>query len=220
VNAGGRIASALPAEFRGKARAFRSTLAAADQQVAPAIAQIMEPLLARRARHPVPRPEMLSGAVRQWRELMPEQGRLDLVIEASRRSLRLVELRASAASLHLARWQDDGVELAAMVVAITLRAGPDVLTCETKSLATISLHALARRCQRGRDTSARVVLADLKALALAHAEVLQVGGPFTVPAVDGRWAGEVLRLRQRDGGGATVPIVAARTFFAFDAEED
>jgi hypothetical protein len=206
------IAPALPAEFRGLARQFRATLAASDWLVARVIADIIRPLRSRAERHPVARRQMLLGAVRQWRELMPEQGRLDLAVETGRNRLNLVELRASAGNLQLAQWQG-GMEIAVVVQSIELAAAPGVLHVETKVLAAVGLHGLARRYQRGGNRSAAAIYADLMLLGRAHAELARAGGAFSVPTMGGKWAGAVFRFQD---GEAVAPVLAARTYFRED----
>lgn len=72
-------------------------------------------------------------------------------------------------------------------------------------IASLSLHALARRYQRGFDTSDAMILSELKALAMCHADVVQTPGDFAIGGSGGNWVGEV---GLRDG----MPVMAVRSF--------
>ena len=74
-------------------------------------------------------------------------------------------------------------------------------------LASISLHGLARRYQRGADNSPAAIMADIAALATGSPERTGVDR-FELLVADGRWAGRISAAQD----GAVV--AAARTYLA------
>ena len=75
------------------------------------------------------------------------------------------------------------------------------------SLATVGLHALARRVQRGTTSGLTPIFADLQTLGEAYAKVLQGPNSFRIPVPSGgHWRGVV--MRSPDGR----PQLTVRTF--------
>jgi len=75
-------------------------------------------------------------------------------------------------------------------------------------LGAASLHALARRIERGRDRSDAGIFEDLAMLAFRWPETVDAGADeFLVATDDGNWAGSLARL---DGNAACL----ARTWLA------
>jgi len=72
-------------------------------------------------------------------------------------------------------------------------------------IASVSLHALARRFQRGWTTTDAAVMEDLRALALWQGG----GGEFSVPVADGFWVGST---RETTFAGQTQRSLLVRTF--------
>jgi hypothetical protein len=72
-------------------------------------------------------------------------------------------------------------------------------------VASLSLHALARRYQRGFNTSDATILAELRAMALCHADIIQTLGDFAMAGDGGMWVGEV-------GLRDSMPVMAIRSF--------
>lgn len=82
----------------------------------------------------------------------------------------------------------------------------------TKPMASLGLHALARRFERGRRTCDANVLADLVVIAGFRAEG---GGPFAIPVSAGRWVGRPCEITHN---GKQVLVNAVRTFL--DGDDD
>jgi hypothetical protein len=173
----------LPTEFLGRARAFRSAVAATDAVATRAIDRITEPLRARFQRHPVPRWDALREAARLWRETVPAAARLGLEIEVERKRLRIDELRVTAADFRLDGW--DEIERGVSIILLGLIVAPRQLSLGSPTLAYVSLHALGRRFQRGWATGDAAVLADLSVLAAAPPG----DGEFSVQVAGGAWVG-------------------------------
>jgi hypothetical protein len=202
----------VPAEFVGKARALRSRLLAIDLATGPAIDMITKPVVERWRRHPVPRAETLAGLARIWPLHIPSFGLLDRAIDLDKRSLRILELRAGANNFHFAGWRDDAKEPGVSLTAICLEIAPHRFRFDMLTIASVSLHCLSRRYQRGMAITDADVFADLRSLAQAHGKLdrAQPGEDFTVQVADGKWVGSCTMIT---GNG---PVLMARTFL--DAE--
>ena len=74
----------------------------------------------------------------------------------------------------------------------------------------MSLHALARRFQRGFDTSDAAILSELKQIALRHEEIIEALGEFSLPADGGSWVGEVARTQVEDLWEPTLTLRSVR----------
>ena len=73
------------------------------------------------------------------------------------------------------------------------------LTLDTTILATISLHALARRLARGWDNSIDTILGEFKLIAGRADTLIEAAGEFAVAVPDGRWVGKVIEaVRSED----------------------
>ena len=81
-------------------------------------------------------------------------------------------------------------------------------------VASVSLHALAPRYERGRNSDA-AIRADLATLAVPRPDVLAAGGDFTEPLADGQWVGTLTEIEDR---GEPVRIFAVRSFIGADME--
>ena len=70
---------------------------------------------------------------------------------------------------------------------------------------SVSLHAVARRMQRGFDTSDAAILSELKQIAMMYPTIVESLGDFSMPGDGGLWCGEV-------GRNGSAPLLAIRTF--------
>lgn len=195
----------VPFEFLGRARAFRSRVGAEDHSVGRAVMRIMAPLQARRRRSKTYRPDDLIDADRQYR-MLPDAGRLSLSVERTKTGLRIEELRCASGKIRFAEWQNGATDPDVGIMRITLEAvswGPAFVAGDL--VASLSLHALGRRYQRGFDTSDVTVLAELKTLALCHGDIVETPGEFAIAGDGGTWVGEV---GLRDG----MRVLAVRSF--------
>ena len=182
--------SRVPAEFTGQARVFRDQVRAVDLAMDAALAMITEPLRARLGRHPKLRNEMVVGTARLYSMLVPPQFRLGAV-EATRQrtEFAIVERRIAVSWLRHDEWTDPehrepGVSICKFVLAMT----DGKLLWRLHPQANVSLHALARRIERGHEHDHTALLRDLAALADAGEEGGRVAtgegfwfGPPSVP---------------------------------------
>jgi hypothetical protein len=93
----------VPPEFSGRPRALRERLRATDLRCSALVGRVLAPLIERKRRSPIPRPEMMAGVARAWRVDMPAFGRLDLHVQHSKRGLTIAEMRVGACKYH---WRD------------------------------------------------------------------------------------------------------------------
>lgn len=95
--------------------------------------------------------------------------------------------------------------------------GPDVHWCLVP-IAVASLHALARKYERGADRSYAAVLADLRRLAgaAAGADGLRLHHDYVVRTADGGWLGVAVALRLAEGE-APITVLNARTWLDADS---
>jgi hypothetical protein len=189
----------IPAEWRGKARVFRDAIGAEDEPTGRLVTTLAQRLKVRikERRDAVPRPEDLRGVAFTWERHMPPRSRLDLAINLQRKSLEIREVRLSSSVYRAAAWGEH--EAGLVIMAITLEAAPLHYEFKTGTIAHVSVHAIARRLQRGRGGSEADVLRDLGVLGRAHEALAgrPDGADFEVPAADGFWIGTVETMRDR-----------------------
>jgi hypothetical protein len=89
---------------------------------------------------------------------------------------------------------------------------PERFRFEHALVASVPLHALARRFQRGWDLSDAAVRA---ALASPRPDVLAAGGEFTVPLPEGCWVGTVAEIEDRS---EPARILVVRSYIGADME--
>ena len=128
---------------------------------------------------------MVTDTVRRWNETVPSEFRLDLEITPGRDEIAIRERRLTSMGGTSVRW-GDAREPGIAIVKVELSAGDGRLDSDTRPLATISLHALGRRFQRGGCYEA-AVMQDLK-------DIMRVG---VTPGDDvrchtGLWVGPVI----------------------------
>jgi hypothetical protein len=199
----------VPTEFVGMARARRAALMAEHRRAVVAIDRIIVPLRGRFYLRQAPTVGCFAKVARTWRSQVPTIGRLDLSITHTPERLAIVEFRAGDCRLSLAAWDEGADEAAIEVSRVVLTISPGWFYFEHLPVASISLHALARRFQHGWHNSDAAICADLLALARPHADMPAREGDFTVLAADGQWAGFVTEIEDR---GKLVPLRIARTW--------
>jgi hypothetical protein len=134
---------------------------------------------------------------------------LNRTIAHDRNHLTITETRAGDCKLWFPTWDEGAAEAAIEVSRATLIVSPEQFQFHHVPIASIALHALARRFQRAWDNSDSAIYADLLALAWPSAEVLARGGDFNVPVADGQWVGAVTEIEDR---GKAVSILVVRSF--------
>lgn len=199
--------SLVPVEFVGKARALRNRLVAVDPIAVRAMSRARPLVMAPASRGHLP-PTAVRMAVAVWRDQVPPIGRLAFASDCGARRLRIVEVRACGAGFRLSAWDDEahepGVAIRAYVLDIDLERRRSAFTAEP--LASVGLHALARRFERGRRTTDADVLDELVVIAGFEAGA---GDSFAIPVPTGRWVGHPCDVSHK---GNDVLIHAVRSF--------
>jgi hypothetical protein len=207
-----RATRPVPAEFVGRARAFRNRILADDDQVGAAIGAIIA--YARnvlRRRHSY-RLEHFQHLERAWRLTIPNTGRLAFAAERGKDSLTIVDTRICASVFHKGTWENHFGEHSLALILYSGRFTSGHLDIESVLVSAVSLHALARRFQRSFDCSDQAVLRDLSLISL-NVEGLLNTSLFRQPAGDGAWHGETVTVRTCEKPaqsivGATASILA------------
>jgi hypothetical protein len=143
-----------------------------------------------------PRPERILAISQVWQTL-PAFGLLDQTIHRDKKSLRIEEHRLVANKMVVLPGVSIVDEPGIVVVHGVLDLRPGSAGYQANVIATISLHALARRFQRGYGDDEQTVLADIGGLVPVADDLIAAGPvPVRVPALSGgRWSGEVAMLR-------------------------
>jgi hypothetical protein len=178
----------VPVEFLGLARVYRNQVQAADQACNVALRSIINPLRWRLASKPTLRPEHVIDAGRVWSKLMPSAFRIgETRMIRTRREFVIAEDRISVSWLQAARSgeRERGVSVCRLVVA----AHKGDLREDWRPVACVSLHALARRIERGSDRRHAALTSDLARLLTFEAD--QCG---QVMCDDGYWLGDLVDL--------------------------
>jgi hypothetical protein len=198
----------VPAEFIGKARAFRRSVTAGHFDAFETIARIKTPFVQRHRLRQPPTTNALARAAATWRDI-PGPGRLALSIKLTKTRLAITETRVGPAEFRYDVWSEGDMETAVLVTQTTMMVSAGHLHFEVAPIASIPLHALARRFQRGWTNTEVAIRADLLALAGPAAELIDRGAGFAVPVDDGSWVGSVVEIEHF---GAPVAIMVVRTF--------
>jgi hypothetical protein len=187
-----RPGARVPIEHVGRARDLRRRLLAVDPLVEAGIRAVQRPLDRRLKNHPVLRRDGLQGAMRGWDNL-PRFGRLASAVDiADIGNPHFVQLRCVPAMVHLDHWREPQPGVAIVVLGVVVRDRRTVLVVRDQAAA--SLHSLARRYQRGRDTSDIAILAELGEAALLHRPQ---GDRFGIAVAEGSWLGHVEDIDDR-----------------------
>jgi hypothetical protein len=182
-------------EFVGLARQFRSRVVAAERAFVDDIEPMVAPLRPRERFTPVPRQVVVRILGRTWRYRGP-LGRLDLVARYDNPRLDLIDIRLADAKVICDAWVGDDEPALAVVLHHVGIAPPAPLRESATMLASLGLHALARRYQRGADRSDDAIKADLLALAHAAPGAVIDGGGFEIATPSGGcWIGAVVDSR-------------------------
>jgi hypothetical protein len=201
----------VPAEFVGLARQFRREVMEDDRLVDAALARIATPLRRRLAKKPGLRPAMGHDTARAWTTLMPPTFRFDMATELGRSCLSISELRLTGSRWRSGGWAND--EPGVSVLLLSLGTGTGKVAVEVRPVATLGLHALARRYQRGEGRDHPDIMRDLAYLATPPA-----GSADAVATGSGFWLGGVVWAD--DDCGRRIRLRSVRTFIAAEQVPD
>jgi hypothetical protein len=207
-----RRAGAVPVEFVGLARRYRSKIAVAHSHAEPAAERLIEPYRPRSGFEPWPRLTMLERLSRRWRAL-PTGNRVPSASRYAAGKVEIADLWLTPARISLPTWADD--ELALCLTLRVIEIAPPDFSDTSLTVATVGLHALARRYERGVGRTDAAVLRDLLALGPGYLstfrEEVEAGADFAIPLpCGGIWIGAATEL---DGN----PLLGVRTFVDGDA---
>jgi hypothetical protein len=156
------------------------------------------------------RAEQLIDAERQFRFQVPAGARLALKVERDKSGLRIEEFRVAAGQFRFCSWTDGASDADVGIVRVILEATAwGAVGATGVIVASISLHALGRRFQRGFNNTDEAILLEMRELALWHAGIVEVWGNFAIAGDGGTWCGEVARTQIAE---VSCPVLAIRTF--------
>ena len=140
------------AQWLGLARQYRRDVKAEDRLFDAALVKLASPLRARLKRHPKLRHEMIAGTERIYRGSIPREFRIgDISVNRDRAAFSVSELRVAVSWIANPEiWPGDYRELGVTLCRFQLALRDGRLREWWTPLAAISLHALARRYERGR----------------------------------------------------------------------
>ena len=200
VPAGARV----PVEWIGRGRVLLNRIGKAHARWTKAAEALTEPLLPRDDFQPQFTQQSLRLLRARWQRL-PEWGRLKMSTKIRDTSAQIVETRLIPFRMMMADWAEPELSVAVALFVVDMRL-PATLTVSQQILAAVSLHALARRFERGEDRADRAVLRSLYPITSAWPEIVRAGGDFEIAALGGgRWIGTTMHM-------AGKPILAIRTF--------
>jgi hypothetical protein len=201
----------VPAEFIGLARQFRRQVLAADLVVDRALALIARQLGYLTGRRRGFRPGYVPDLGATWTRLVPAGFSFDREVKRDRGGVMVSELRITGS-----RWRNDSWRVGAddwedcvslTVLAVSTYSGK--VKVVIRPLAAVSLHALARRYQRGAGRADADIVHDLHVIADWQ------DCADSVAAGTGRWFGGAVPTRD-DNQRQAIEVLAVRTFIAAD----
>ncbi len=199
----------VPSEFVGRARQFRQTVLAADTAIAAGLSGLLQPLQERLSRKPTLRPARILGFVRRWPGVVPDRWCLARNASIDKNALAITEIRIAASHLRNSAWGGQEWEHGVSIARLEFSTAGGELRLTVTPVASVSLHALARRYQRSPQRDDAHLIRDLKALA-------RQPPADRVTTDTGCWHGRVVASRQ-EVDGAPLPLLAIRTFIGNDA---
>jgi hypothetical protein len=190
------ISSRVPAEFTGMARKLFYDVLAEEEVSIDAFNRIMKPAHARLMRHPLRK--FRDG---EFRHICDAWGAIDqryqlafaATSDARGRCGKITDIRMCAASHTAKAWGPDARELSLIISVFTLEVPlKRKMSKPSQTIASISLHALARRFQRVVDRSHKALINDCQALITANVfdvKKYPTGKDFRIETPNGYWLG-------------------------------
>jgi hypothetical protein len=115
----------VPAEYRGCARLFRDEVKRIDEQMDVALATISAPLIARLRRRHRLRHELIAGAVKIYRKVVPPAFRFgEIEVHPNRDHFAISECRLTASWINSTTWDSDAHEPGVAVARASLAMRP------------------------------------------------------------------------------------------------
>jgi len=214
-----RLPSQVPVEFVGLARQFRREADREEAANTAALTPIIGPINRRLRRYP--KRQLRDGDFRRladaW-ESLPRDYRLAFRANTDPRGRRglILDVRVHAITMLSDQWEPDATEPSIALTTHCLEV-PLVRKPAAQTIASISLHALARRYERGGDRSHHLILDDLRSIVRANVndeEAHPTDQPFRIQTPRGIWVGTTTGV-ELSNGKPTVQFVV-RTFLPLD----
>jgi hypothetical protein len=199
----------VPAEFIGLARQFRRQVLAVDPEVDRGLSLIAGQLGCLLGRLRGFRPGYVPDLGATWSRLVPAGLSFEREVKRGRDGVMASEVRITGSRWRNDAWHggaddwEDGVSLTALAVS-TYSGKVKVVI---RPLAAVSLHALARRYQRGAGRADAAIVRDLQVIADWP------DGADSIAAGNGFWRGASVRATD-DNQQAAIDMLAVRTFLA------
>jgi hypothetical protein len=192
----------INAEFLGLARVYRSRMLTAAEPIGRAMRDIAAAAFAtyqRRRQGSSLRPETLLAIEAEWRAIS-RAGCLGQIIKRERRSLTVEDIRIAPATVGNEAWHDQ-TEASLCIVINRLIITPRKISSEGVTVASVSLHGLGRRIQRGFDNSDDAITRDFALIAAAAPRLLALDDrSFVVETGSGgKWRGAIDPFRDTSG---------------------
>jgi hypothetical protein len=144
---------------------------------------------------------MLVDLIQRWRYMPCRNWRLDLDAKLDKARASLIDHRLVAGVM---RRKDDpawvGIEEDLAVIRVELLVDRNRAHLESHCVATLSLHAIARRLQRAQDGSVEALLHDIALAAEGACGELTAGAGYRVTTHEdgGGWRGRVIKQTGAD----------------------
>jgi hypothetical protein len=216
----------IPSEFIGRARAFRNRVATAEDRCF-AEHEVVYNAFRQRMRHKPSfrRPECLD-LLRRWRSIeVFGRAPLDAVFNYTKRRVEITDFRMICVVSRGRDWAEDARESNVDLALVRLIAETGIehghVEQKVRSLASFSLHALARYYQRAFRPSDEALIDAMwgvmpSVLDIFHGDEQQ----FTIPVPDngGNWWGRLVTgyrtdLDAPDWEGEAADVLDIRTFY-------
>jgi len=124
--------------------------------------------------------------------------------------LQALETRLCPFRAAMADWGEFEPSIAVTLTVVGMSL-PTAFSVETRIIAVVGLHAIARHYERGQCRSDTAVLRDLSVFGAAWNEAARAG-EFSIPGLaGGRWIGALMQMTT---GEQPRPVLMARTFVA------
>jgi len=149
----------VPAMYLGQARMFRQRVAASEAAIETLVPKLWQMVRSHGRQHRNP-PPAVAGI---WQRHMPQAGRVSLTIDSKRTALRIVEDRALVTRFRIHRWAGAEWEPSVGVSRFVIAVDHGQVTQTVQSIAEFSMHAIARRIERGSDARDDAIFDDMRA---------------------------------------------------------
>jgi hypothetical protein len=193
ADASKKLPHTVPREYVGQARLFCVRIEAAAKIASAAVQQIGADARAIVQHRSSWRAEHFPGFERQWRQTLPDEGRIGLAIERNKRELTIAEVRLSPSRYEDVRWSQPFLQHSLGLMLCTFRlTTPAAFEIRRQAIAIIGIHAIGRRYQRGFDNTDRAIQTDISELAVNGPQLLGADSPaFSIPCLSGIWVGAI-----------------------------